>query len=281
MKPPSAAPSPSAAVSAGFASFFVSTGAVSVPSFGSESRAGPATRLVRPAARTDPCSRNARRWRAGPDGLGREIGVGDRRELRLSRGRDRLATRGRPTGCGRDARRRRRWRGRGRRGDGLRALQHLQRLRALEAEKGEQKDGASDRDLLLFGRFRLQWVDALRHQPVACASCCLGACRRCLRRRCGRRRGGRRDCISRGVEPVDVCVRASAVAASSGKPRSASEKPTSRPRTAARPRAARRGAPSRACAAGRGSRRARRSEPSKVTSIGTPGTPRPGAPAAA
>ena len=40
VKPPSVVPSPSAALSAGFASFFVSTGSVSVPSFGSETRGG-------------------------------------------------------------------------------------------------------------------------------------------------------------------------------------------------------------------------------------------------
>ena len=167
VKPPSAVPPPSAALSAGFASFFVSTGSFSVPSFGSETRAGPGRDRFGLLRERILAREALERGELALDGLGREIGVGDRRELRLSRGRDRLATRGRPTGCGRDARRRRRGRSRGRRGDGLRALQHLQRLRALEAEQREQKDGASDRDLLLLGRFRLQWIDALRHQPVA------------------------------------------------------------------------------------------------------------------
>jgi hypothetical protein len=38
-------------------------------------------------------------------------------------------------------------------GDRLRALQHLQRLRALEGEQSEQEDGAADRDLLLLAAF--------------------------------------------------------------------------------------------------------------------------------
>ena len=167
VKPPSAVPSPSAALSAGFASFFVSAGSFSVPSFGSETGAGP-TRPARPAARTDPCWRSARRWRAGP---GRP------------RARDRSRRPPRAPAGPRPAPPRRRWSSHRQPGatpgvvvagaveagarDGLRALQHLQRLRALDAEQREQEDGASDRDLLLLGLLRLQWIDALRHYPVA------------------------------------------------------------------------------------------------------------------
>ena len=167
VKPPSAAASPSAALSAGFASFFVSAGSFSVPSFGAET--GAESDATGPAC----CANGSLLEKRSKVASWPWSASGERSESATaeSSGGAAAGAASPPVvvapGAGRDAGRRRRGRGRGRRRGGLRALQHLQRLRPLDAEQREQEDGASDRDLLLLGLLRLQWIDALRHYPVA------------------------------------------------------------------------------------------------------------------
>ena len=165
VKPPSVAPSPSACS----ASFFVSTGVVSVPSFGSETRGGAVS------AGSACCANGSLLAKRSKVASWPWTASGERSESATAESSGAAATGASPVavpgavvpGAGVtpgvvvagavD----------GRRGHRLWPLQHLQRLRALEREQREQEHGASDRDLLLLGLLGLQRIDALRHYPVA------------------------------------------------------------------------------------------------------------------